>query len=250
MHKPSLLSLDEPTSHRHSVEAVAALAEATSGKPMMVLSSCDDEVVTLLKLRWLYKTFTYVPTMADQNALGVFGFWKQYPINTRRLDRPAKPRKLSTPWMREDGPLGETEVPKVPKSPEASKTAESRATLGTAAPREGVDRNRKVKGGSHRNRVDGSVGEARIRLPRVKHYLILGTRPRDKATSVKRWFRVSTDLTIFMTHFRSDVQPPSLATFTVELVNGGGYDPDNPSDEASLDSDVQYAWAWTLRMTC
>ncbi|KAH8995566.1 peptidase S8/S53 domain-containing protein [Lactarius hatsudake] len=50
-----------------------------------------------------------------------------------------------------------------------------------------------------------------------------------------------TDLTVFMTYFRSDVQPPSLATFTVEQVNGGGYDPDNPGDEANLD--VQYASA-------
>ncbi|KAH8981843.1 subtilisin-like protein [Lactarius hatsudake] len=34
---------------------------------------------------------------------------------------------------------------------------------------------------------------------------------------------------------------PDLATFTVEQVNGGGYDPDNPGDEANLD--VQYASA-------
>ncbi|KAH9053376.1 subtilisin-like protein [Lactarius vividus] len=50
-----------------------------------------------------------------------------------------------------------------------------------------------------------------------------------------------TDLTMFMTEFRSDVQPPSLATFTVEEVNGGKYDPDNPGKEA--DVDVQYAMA-------
>ncbi|KAH9165152.1 subtilisin-like protein [Lactarius sanguifluus] len=50
-----------------------------------------------------------------------------------------------------------------------------------------------------------------------------------------------TDLTVFMTYLRSDVQPPSLATFTVELVNGGGYDPVNPGDEANVD--VQYASA-------
>ncbi|KAH8995577.1 Pro-kumamolisin, activation domain-containing protein [Lactarius hatsudake] len=47
-----------------------------------------------------------------------------------------------------------------------------------------------------------------------------------------------TDLAVFMTHFRSDVRPPSLATFIVELVNGGGYDPDDPGDEANLN--VQY----------
>ncbi|KAH9010173.1 subtilisin-like protein [Lactarius deliciosus] len=50
-----------------------------------------------------------------------------------------------------------------------------------------------------------------------------------------------TDLTVFMTYLRSDVQPPSLATFTVELVNGGEYDPVNPGDEANVD--VQYASA-------
>ncbi|KAH9008884.1 subtilisin-like protein, partial [Lactarius hengduanensis] len=52
-----------------------------------------------------------------------------------------------------------------------------------------------------------------------------------------------TDLTAseYMTYFRSDVQPPSLATFTVEVVNGGEYDPDTPGDETS--ADVQYASA-------
>ncbi|KAH9053090.1 subtilisin-like protein [Lactarius vividus] len=44
-----------------------------------------------------------------------------------------------------------------------------------------------------------------------------------------------TDLTTFMTYFRSDVQPPSLATFTVELVNGGEYDPETPGMEANID---------------
>ncbi|KAH9020169.1 subtilisin-like protein [Lactarius pseudohatsudake] len=121
------------TSHRRSVEAEAALeeAEAASGKPVTVLSSRDDEVITPSELRWLYETFAYVPTAADRNRLGVFGFRGDYPSET--------------------------------------------------------------------------------------------------------------DLAVFMTHFRSDVRPPSLATFTVELVNGGGYDPDNPGDEANLD--VQYASA-------
>ncbi|KAH8995588.1 subtilisin-like protein [Lactarius hatsudake] len=120
------------TSRRRSVEAAAALAEAeaASDKPVTVLSSRAGEV-TPSELRGLYKTFAYVPTAADRNTLGVFGYWKQYPSKT--------------------------------------------------------------------------------------------------------------DLTMFMTDFRSDVQPPSLATFTVELVNGGGYDPDEPGDEANLD--VQYASA-------
>ncbi|KAH8980738.1 subtilisin-like protein [Lactarius hatsudake] len=120
------------TTRGRSVEAAAALAEAeaTSGKPVTVLSSRTSEV-TPSELRWMYKTFPYVPTAADRNALGVFGYRKQYPSET--------------------------------------------------------------------------------------------------------------DLTKYMTYFRSDVQPPSLATFTVELVNGGEYDRDNPSREANLN--VQYALA-------
>ncbi|KAH9020166.1 subtilisin-like protein [Lactarius pseudohatsudake] len=35
-----------------------------------------------------------------------------------------------------------------------------------------------------------------------------------------------------------------LATFTVELVNGGGYDPDNPGDEANLDVQCASAMAY------
>ncbi|KAH9009823.1 subtilisin-like protein [Lactarius pseudohatsudake] len=121
------------TSRRRSVEAAGALAEAeaVSGKPVTVLSSRDDELVTSSELRWLYKTSAYVPTAADRNTLGVFGFRKDYPSET--------------------------------------------------------------------------------------------------------------DLTMFMTHFRSDVQPPSMATFTVELVNGGRYEPNNPTTEASID--IQHASA-------
>ncbi|KAH9020555.1 subtilisin-like protein [Lactarius deliciosus] len=117
----------------HSVEAAAALAEAeeSSDKPVTVLSSRDDDMIGPSELRWLYETFAYVPTAADRNTLGVFGYQKQYPSET--------------------------------------------------------------------------------------------------------------DLTMFMTYFRSDVQPPSLATFTVELVNGGEYDQDTPGKEANLD--VQYASA-------
>ncbi|KAH9015288.1 subtilisin-like protein [Lactarius hengduanensis] len=120
------------TPHRRSVETAAALAEAeaASGNPVTVLSSRAGEV-TPSQLRWLYKTFAYVPTAADRNTLGVFGVRKDYPSET--------------------------------------------------------------------------------------------------------------DLTMFMTNFRSDVQPPGLATFTVELVNGGEYDPDTPGIEASID--VQYASA-------
>ncbi|KAH9037713.1 subtilisin-like protein [Lactarius hengduanensis] len=50
-----------------------------------------------------------------------------------------------------------------------------------------------------------------------------------------------TDLTWFMFNYRSDVQPPNLATYSVELVNGGKYDPNTPGIEADID--VQYASA-------
>ncbi|KAH9026053.1 subtilisin-like protein [Lactarius pseudohatsudake] len=113
------------TPRRRSVEAAVA-----SGKPVTVLSGRAGHV-TPSQLRWLYRTFAYVPTAADRNTLGVFGYRKDYPSKT--------------------------------------------------------------------------------------------------------------DLTMFMTNFRSDVQPPGLATFTVELVNGGEYDPDTPGLEASID--VQYASA-------
>ncbi|KAH9011324.1 subtilisin-like protein [Lactarius hengduanensis] len=111
------------TPHRGSVEAPA------SGKPVTVLSGRAGRVrVTPSQLRGLYKTFPYVPTAADRNTLGVFGYEKEYPSKT--------------------------------------------------------------------------------------------------------------DLARYMTFFRSDVRPPSLATFAVELVNGGEYDPDTPGIEASID--VQY----------
>ncbi|KAI9443540.1 subtilisin-like protein [Lactarius indigo] len=57
----------------------------------------------------------------------------------------------------------------------------------------------------------------------------------------KEEYPSETDLTTYMTNFRTDVQPPSLATFTVEQVNGGGNDPTNPGQEAN--TDVQYASA-------
>ncbi|KAH9025407.1 subtilisin-like protein [Lactarius pseudohatsudake] len=118
------------TPRRRSVDAAAALAEAASGKPVTMLSSrADWDEVTPSELRWLYKTFAYVPTAGDRNTLGVIGFDNEGPSET--------------------------------------------------------------------------------------------------------------DLTEYMTEFRSDVQPPSLATFAVEVVNGGEYDPDTPGEETS--GDVQYA---------
>ncbi|KAH8994347.1 subtilisin-like protein [Lactarius hatsudake] len=117
---------------RRPVEAAAGLAEAetASGKPVTVLPSRAWRV-TPSQLRWMYKTFAYVPVATDRNTLGVFGFQKDYPSET--------------------------------------------------------------------------------------------------------------DLTMFMAHFRYDVQPPTRATFAVELVNGGEYDPNTPGIEANID--VQHASA-------
>ncbi|KAH8987498.1 subtilisin-like protein [Lactarius hatsudake] len=68
------------TPPRRSVKAAAALAEteATSGKPVTVLSSR----ITSPILRVLYKTSAYVPAAADRNSLGIFGYQKQYPSMT------------------------------------------------------------------------------------------------------------------------------------------------------------------------
>ncbi|KAH8989059.1 subtilisin-like protein [Lactarius akahatsu] len=65
---------------RRPVEAATALAEAetASSKPVTVLSSRAGRV-TPSQLRWMYKTFAYVPVATDRNTLGVFGFQKQYP---------------------------------------------------------------------------------------------------------------------------------------------------------------------------
>ncbi|KAH9172269.1 subtilisin-like protein [Lactarius sanguifluus] len=68
------------TPPRRSVKAAAALeeTEATSGKPVTVLSSRTTSPI----LRRLYETFAYVPAAADRNTLGIFGYRKQYPSKT------------------------------------------------------------------------------------------------------------------------------------------------------------------------
>ncbi|KAH9163166.1 subtilisin-like protein [Lactarius sanguifluus] len=68
------------TPPRRSVKAAAALAEveATSGKPVTVLSSRT----TSSQLRWLYKTLAYVPAAAGRNTLGIFGYRNEYPSKT------------------------------------------------------------------------------------------------------------------------------------------------------------------------
>jgi tripeptidyl-peptidase-1 len=119
------------TPHMPSVDPTAALAKVGSREPETVLLSRARKpkvTVTPEFLRWLYKTFAYVPTATDQNALGIVGLENEYP------------------------------------SP--------------------------------------------------------------------------TDLTTFMTMFRPDAV---AAAFTIEHVNGGGYDPSHPGEEANLN--IQYAQA-------
>ncbi|KAH9011818.1 subtilisin-like protein [Lactarius hengduanensis] len=69
-----------PRERSRAVGAAAALAEAeaTSGKPVTVLSSRADEVMPS-QLRWMYKTSAYVSTAADRNTLGIFGFRETVP---------------------------------------------------------------------------------------------------------------------------------------------------------------------------
>jgi len=38
-----------------------------------------EDFVTLLYLRWLYKTVDYVPAAVDWNAIGITGYQMQYP---------------------------------------------------------------------------------------------------------------------------------------------------------------------------
>ncbi|KAH9011822.1 subtilisin-like protein [Lactarius hengduanensis] len=105
---------------------------------------------------------------------------------------------------------------------------------------------------SHRRSVEAEAALEEAEAASGKPVTVLSGRDDEVVTpSELRWllgvfgfrgdYPSETDLAVFMTHFRSDVRPPSLATFTVEQVNGGGYDPDNPGDEANLD--VQYASA-------
>ncbi|KAI9450439.1 peptidase S8/S53 domain-containing protein [Lactarius psammicola] len=58
-----------------------AAASAASKKPATMLSSRVDEVKPS-DLRWLYKTFAYVPAVTDRNSLGIVGLDSQYPSQT------------------------------------------------------------------------------------------------------------------------------------------------------------------------
>ncbi|KAI9441864.1 subtilisin-like protein [Lactarius indigo] len=69
---------------RPSVRAAAAQENAASGNPVKALSSREDDLVTVTpaNLRWLYKTFTYVPAATDRNKLGIAGYLNEYPNQT------------------------------------------------------------------------------------------------------------------------------------------------------------------------
>ncbi|KAF8263866.1 subtilisin-like protein [Lactarius quietus] len=54
------------------------------------------------------------------------------------------------------------------------------------------------------------------------------------------------DLNQFMEEFRTDGED---ATYTVELVNGGGYDPSNPGDEGDLDTQYAVGMAYPTPLT-
>ncbi|KAH9172029.1 subtilisin-like protein [Lactarius sanguifluus] len=63
-----------------SIRAKAAFADVGSREPVTAMSSRNElEVVTPEVLRWLYKTFAYVPAATDRNVLGIAGYNDEYP---------------------------------------------------------------------------------------------------------------------------------------------------------------------------
>ncbi|KAH8990414.1 subtilisin-like protein [Lactarius hatsudake] len=63
-----------------SVRAKAAPADVGSREPVTAMSSRNEpEVITPEILRWLYKTFAYVPAATDRNVLGIAGYNDEYP---------------------------------------------------------------------------------------------------------------------------------------------------------------------------
>ncbi|KAH9035784.1 subtilisin-like protein [Lactarius pseudohatsudake] len=63
-----------------SIRAKAALADVRSREPVTAMSSRNEpEAVTPEVLRWLYKTFAYVPAATDRNVLGIAGYNGEYP---------------------------------------------------------------------------------------------------------------------------------------------------------------------------
>ncbi|KAH9058057.1 subtilisin-like protein [Lactarius vividus] len=63
-----------------SIRAKAALADVGSREPVTAMSSRNEPaVVTPEDLRWLYKTFAYVPAATDRNVLGIAGYNEEFP---------------------------------------------------------------------------------------------------------------------------------------------------------------------------
>ena len=75
--------LDVNLSYLPSIGAAAVLAKVRSREPVTVMSSHDEpEMVTPELLRWLYKTFAYVPPATGQNALEIAGYLNVCPSPT------------------------------------------------------------------------------------------------------------------------------------------------------------------------
>ncbi|KAH9012331.1 hypothetical protein EDB85DRAFT_2296732 [Lactarius pseudohatsudake] len=199
------------TPHRRSVKAAA-------GKPVTVLSSRAGHV-TPSQLRGLYKTFTYVPTAADRNTLGVFGFRKDY-LTTFTVELV-------------NGGRYEPNIDVQYASAMAYPTPIIFYSIG-GSEKWSMDGGKPLPGDADLESLDYLLKKTNNPPWRsyVEVLVVFGFR---------KDYPSKTDLTMFMTYFRSDVQPPSLATFTVELVNGGRYEPNNPTIEANID--VQYTSA-------
>ena len=66
--------------HRHPDGATGALAKAAPRKLARELSARDDPVAVAPDyLRWLYKTYAYVPRAVTRNAIGIVGLKNQFP---------------------------------------------------------------------------------------------------------------------------------------------------------------------------
>ncbi|KAF8268764.1 subtilisin-like protein [Lactarius quietus] len=64
---------------RRSSEETAMIVNSTSGQPVKVLLRQDEPTVTPGFIRWLYRTFNYVPEAGFHNALGILGLHNDYP---------------------------------------------------------------------------------------------------------------------------------------------------------------------------
>ena len=76
----STTRVPQQTSQNLSVREVEALAKAAPRGPMTALSRREiPEMITPDFLRWLYKTFPYVPRAPNRNAIGIVGYRYEFP---------------------------------------------------------------------------------------------------------------------------------------------------------------------------